>query len=73
MKKLKLEILNEVLNRPKLNNRVEEMKINTIKPLVGLIPKTMGNVLDCTFKSPLISSMSLINSLAIVNKTQKTT
>jgi len=44
MKKLKLEILNEVLNRPKLNNRVEEMKINAIKPLVGLIPKTMGDV-----------------------------
>ena len=73
MKKLKLEMLNGVLIRPKLNNRAEEIKINAITPFVGVIPKTMGNVLDCIFKSPFMSSMSLINSLAIVNKMQKTT
>ena len=73
MKKLKLEMLNGVLIRPKLNIRAEEIKINAISHFVGVIPKTMGNVLDCIFKSPLMSSMSLINSLAVVNKTQKTT
>ena len=35
MKKLKLEMLNEVLIKPKLNNREEEIKINAINHFVG--------------------------------------